>query len=252
MTRMPEQDFTHLSEAQNETTQEWAERWLSSERLSPYLKSCDGNIERALELYEWNADLSQIIMRDISHFEVALRNVYDRTISESWDGTRHWLIDDDSPARRPVMRKSEKGELDANRINRKTIDSVISRLPDNASTGSIIANLTLGFWVHLTDRSRETTIWRTALWRAWPKGTDRQKLQPRLEGILRLRNRAAHAERLFDPSKESLSPLKVDSDAVELLRNLCPEAAGLLYGDEGESPVQQYALKHPAPANVRI
>ena len=211
-----------------------------------------GAVERALELYEWNADLSQIIMRDISHFEVALRNVYDRTISESWDGTRHWLIDDDSPARRPVMRKSKKGELDANRINRKTIDSVISRLPDNASTGSIIANLTLGFWVHLTDRSRETTIWRTALWRAWPKGTDRQKLQPRLEGILRLRNRAAHAERLFDPSKESLSPLKVDSDAVELLRNLCPEAAELLYGDEGESPVQQYAQKHPAPANVRI
>lgn len=253
MTSKPEQDFTHPSETRdNNATQEWAERWLSSDRLTPYLESCDGNIERALKLYEWNSNLSQIIMRDISYFEVALRNAYDRTMSESWDGAERWLIDNDSPARRPVMRKSKRGELDANRINRKTIDSVISRLPGNASTGSIIANLTLGFWVHLTDRSREATIWRTALWRAWPKGTNRQRLQPRLEGILRLRNRAAHAERLFDPSQESLSPLKVDADAMELLHDLCPDAAEWLWGSEEESPARRYVQKNPAPANVQL
>lgn len=90
--------------------------------------------------------------------------------------------------------------------HRKTIDDVVDRLPPDASTGAIAANLTLGFWVHLSGRSREAAIWRTALYHAWPKGTDRQKLQPRLEGILRVRNRVAHAERLFDPSNSKLSP----------------------------------------------
>lgn len=189
-------------------------------------------------------------MRDFSHFEVALRNAYDRVMSETWKGC--WLLDDASPARMPVMRKSKRGELDANRINRKTIDAVVDRLPPDASAGSIVANLTLGFWVHLSDRSRETAIWRTALYRAWPKGTDRQKLQPRLESILRVRNRVAHAERLFDPSSNLLSPLRADANAVELLRDLCPEAAEHLYGNGELAPVEQFFAENPAPANVRL
>ena len=37
-----------------EAQHEWAERWLSSSRLSSYLDLCDGNIDRTLELHEWN------------------------------------------------------------------------------------------------------------------------------------------------------------------------------------------------------
>lgn len=170
---------------------EWAKRWLSSERLAPYLAACGGDIKRALDLYEWNISLGQVLMRDISHFEVALRNAYDRVLRECWDGGAHWLLDDASPVRRPIMRRAGRGELDVNRINRRTIDAVARQLPENAAPGSIIANLTLGFWVHLSDRSRETTIWRTALYRAWPRGTNRRELQRRLTGFLRVRNRVA-------------------------------------------------------------
>lgn len=234
----------------SDATRAWADRWLSAERLAPHLADCNGNVDRALELYEWNVRLGQVLMRDISHFEVALRNAYDRVMNEAWEGC--WLLDDASPARTPVMRKSKRETLDANRINRKTIDAVVDRLPPDASTGAIVTNLTLGFWVHFSDRSREAAIWRTALYRAWPKGTDRQKLQPRLEGTLRVRSRVAHAERLFDPSSSKLSPLRADANAVEPLRDLYPEAPEHLYRNGEPTPVELFCKENPASADVRL
>lgn len=229
----------------------WVEKWLSAERLAPYLEASGGDIERALELYQWNAALGQIIMRDISHFEVALRNAYNDVMESSWNGESHWLLDNESPARRPVMRRSAKGMLDSNRINRRTIDMVAAGLPRGSSIGSLVAGLTLGFWVHLTDRSREVEIWRSSLYLAWPRGTNRAELQKRLYGILRVRNRIAHNERLFDPKRDELSPRRVDTDAVELLRSLCPEAADYLYGGDG-LPIETFLLEHHAPANVQL
>lgn len=234
----------------DDNTMEWAKRWLSVERLAPYLAACDGDIDRAFDLYEWNISLGQVLMRDISHFEVALRNAYDRVLCEGWG--EGWLTDDASPARRPVMRKSAHGTLDANRINRKTIDAVADQLPDGAPRGSVVAGLTLGFWVHLSDRSREAVIWRTALFRAWPRGASRRDLQTRLYGILRVRNRVAHIERLFDPSRGELSPLRADTDAVSLLRALCPDAAERLYGSIAASPVERFCRDCPAPADVTL
>lgn len=230
-------------------TRLWAEKWLSAERFAPYLAKCGGDVDKALDLYEWNVLLGQLLMRDISHFEVALRNVYNNVIESRWDGEGHWLLDDASPARRPVMRKSLKGLLDSNRINRKTIDAAAAGLPRDFTIGSLVAGLTLGFWVHLSDRSREAVIWRSGLYLAWPKGTNRAELQERLYGILRVRNRVAHNERLFDPKRGELSPRKVDADAVGLLRLLCPEAADYLHHDS-EVPLDSFLADHPAPVEI--
>ena len=153
-------------------TGEWATRWLSGERLAPYLAACDGDINRALDLYDWNVRLGQVLMRDISHFEVALRNSYDQIMTTRWGDD--WLFDDSSPVRRPIMRRAARGELDANRINRKTIDAVLARLPSSATHGALVAGLTLGFWIHLTDRSHDVDLWRSGLYLAWPKGTSRR------------------------------------------------------------------------------
>lgn len=226
----------------------WAERWLSPERLAPYLAVCDGDIQRAIELYEWNISLGQAIIRDVSHLEVALRNSYDRAMRESWgDG---WLEDDASPVRRPVMRSSARGyQLDANRINRKTIDTAISCLPVGGSHGDLVAALTFGFWVHLADRSREAVIWRTGLYLAWPKGARRQDLQQSLYGILAVRNRVAHVERLFD--SRNASPKSADKDAVRLFGQLCPEAQARLYEDD-MTGLDLFLREHPAPASVSL
>lgn len=229
----------------------WAEKWLSTERFVPYLKACDGDVGKALDLYRWNVSLGQFLMRDISYFEVALRNSYNSVMESRWDGEAHWLLDDGSPVRKPVVRKSGKGESDVNRVNRIIIDKTVNGLPKGFSTGALVAGLTLGFWVHLTDRAREAVIWRTGLYAAWPKGTNRGELQDRLDGILRVRNRIAHNERLFDPRNAQLSPKRVNADAVRLLGQLQPEAAGYLLG-AGDATLDEFLEKHPAPVGVEL
>ena len=90
MATTPEQSLPQsVNNERSGSAREWAERWLSLERLAPYLAACGGDIGRALELYEWNISLGQVLMRDISHFEVALRNSYDRALREYWDGGVH-------------------------------------------------------------------------------------------------------------------------------------------------------------------
>ena len=51
---------------------------------------------------------------------------------------------------------------------------------------------------------------------------------------------------------EALSPTRADADIIRLLRALCPEATGRLYGDGGRTPVELFCMEHPAPADVRL
>ena len=127
----------------------------------------------------------------------------------------------------------------------------MSGLPDGFSPSDLVSDLTLGFWVHLTDRSREAVIWRTGLYAAWPKGTRRAELQDRLDGILRVRNRIAHNERLFNPRLEQLSPMRVNADTRELLGKLCPEAAAYVQGPNEET-IEDFLSLNPAPVDVRL
>ena len=233
-------------------TRAWAERWLSQKRLAPYLAVCGGNVEQALDLYEWNISLGQVLMRDVAHFEVALRNAYDRVMGERWRGA-HWLLDDESPVLCPIVRMSKNGNpRDVNLVNRRAVAQARRNAHDKDDPNQVVANLMLGFWAHLTDRSRERDLWIPYLNAAWPKGTDRNDLNNSLAAINRVRNRVAHNERLFDPLTEALSPARADASIIRALWALCPEAAERLYGDCDKTPVELFCGKHPAPANVRL
>ena len=95
--------------------------WLSEPRYSKYLEVTRGDDDVALDLYLWNIGLAQAVLKDVSFFEVALRNVYDRAISSTWSGSDHWLLDDASPVRRPILRTNKRGQVnDANRLNRNS------------------------------------------------------------------------------------------------------------------------------------
>lgn len=89
-------------------------------------------------------------MHDISHFEVALRNAYDAAISASWKGSKHWVLDPNSPLVIPLwrIRKSRglKRGTDVNTFNRKTLDALIHKHGGvQATSGKIISELTFGF-----------------------------------------------------------------------------------------------------------
>lgn len=88
----------------------------------------------------------QALMGDISVFEVALRNAFDRQLRSDF-GDR-WLFDDDSPVRKPIMRVGSAGIAnDQNRFNRKEIDALISRKGENAD--AVVSGLMFGFWAHV-------------------------------------------------------------------------------------------------------
>ena len=68
------------------------EVWLSSPRFSVYLAATGADRDRALALYEWNAQLSAALMHDLAHVEVGLRNAYDGALSARWPGPPHWTL----------------------------------------------------------------------------------------------------------------------------------------------------------------
>lgn len=237
---------------ENAATLAWAQRWLSAPRLEPYLTACDSDIDRALELHEWNVGLGQVLMADIAHFEVALRNAYDRVMRERWNGG-HWLLDDESPVLRPIIRTSKnKKQRDVNLVTRRAVAEARGNAHDGNNPDQVVANLMLGFWTHLTDRSRERDLWIPYLNTAWPKGTDRNELNRGLASINRVRNRVAHNERLFNSLDDSCSPTAVDAAIFRALEALCPDAFERLYGSSEQTSIERYVREHPAPANVKL
>lgn len=247
------ENSTHEAAAEAEAKRARAERWLSKPRLDSYLDLCDGDIDTALKLHEWNVSLSKVLMGDITHFEVALRNAYDRVLKRSAGGEGHWLFDEGSPVVRPIMSTSKaKKPRDVNMVNRKAIADARGRAHDPDDPDQVVAGLTLGFWTHMTDRSRERDLWIPHLHKAWPEGTDRAALAPSLLGINKVRNRVMHNERLINPSEPALSPKSVDADILRFFRELCPEAAASLYGDGLKTTVELFLEESPSPIAVEL
>lgn len=240
-------------EPDTESLRSWIERWLSPSRFLPYLDACNDDVDRAFKLHEWNIMLGQALMGDIAHFELALRNAYDRTLTERFSGSEHWLFDVNSPVTRPIMRMSKTKKLrDVNLVNRRAVEDARGRAHDSSNPNQVIAGLTLGFWAHMTDRSRERDLWIPYLHAAWPAGTDRAKLNLKLEKINKLRNRVAHNERLFNPSKKDYSPKDIDTDITELFRALCPEAHMIFRSIDSRTAIERFLEEHPAPADVEL
>lgn len=68
----------------------WVEQWLSRPRFAVYLTAAGNDRDRALELYEWNAELSAAFVHDLAHVEVGLRNAYDHAMTAHLNLPRHW------------------------------------------------------------------------------------------------------------------------------------------------------------------
>ena len=209
--------------SEDDSVRAWAESWISAPRFQRYLDACAGDSRRALALYEWNLDLGAALLKDISYFEVALRNSYDRVLS-AWNSEgRHWLFDDASPVRKPLLRTTRSGEVrDANTLNRRAIDAAMPKGRHVPQAGSVTSHLPFGFWAHLTDRAHERMLWIPYLRHAWPNGTSRSKLDAKIRLVNTVRNRIAHHEHLFDPHDPALEPLHIGRLSRELFDALTP------------------------------
>ncbi|MGK8506362.1 hypothetical protein [Nocardia asiatica] len=179
----------------------WVDQWLSSARLSTYLR-VGGSRKAALQLYEWNNAAAVALHRDLCHFEICLRNSYDQALRTYWTGSGDWT-DDPIKTFPPLWRSRGKGAarkpVDINKKNRELLAAAREKAGGRmAPSGKVIAELSFGFWRYLTSSGHESTLWVPILHHAFPTGTDRARdVDKPIDKLHDLRNRIAHHEPLL-------------------------------------------------------
>lgn len=174
---------------------EWVEEWLSPARFAVYLAAADSDRGLALALYEWNAQISAALLHDLGHLEVALRNAYDRALSDAWPGPPHWTLAG-HVVFAPLNRRRGRRLVDVNERPRENLRvAVVNAGGPQAKSGKVVAELMFGFWRYLSSAAHEKSLWVPALHLAFPPGTDRAAHVDGPVGRMHmLRNRVAHHE----------------------------------------------------------
>ena len=181
----------------------WVEQWLSAPRFGRYLAETGGDRARALRLYDWDARISAAVLRDLAHFEVALRNAYDVALTAATPaGQTHWTLAPETVFPPLYRSKRTPGRaarpIDINRQPREIVDRAVAAAGGPAApSGKVVANLTFGFWRYLSSKAHEKSLWVPYLHAAFGAKTNRSDLDARVGRLHELRNRVAHHEPLL-------------------------------------------------------
>jgi hypothetical protein len=167
-----------------------------------------GDQHHALELYEWNSELSSALLHDLAHLEVGIRNAYDHALTTHSQFTPHWTACAQqlfAPVMRqkrvydPALAKKVKRRVDVNRKPRQALERALADAGGiHAPPGKIVAQLMFGFWRYLSSAAHEVPLWRPYLHHAFPVGTSRGYVDVRIGDLHELRNRVAHHEPLLN------------------------------------------------------
>jgi hypothetical protein len=183
---------------------------ISDERLQKYLEAHAGDYEAAIRLYERNVRLSEAFYTPLQCLEVTLRNKLGHTLSDKFG--QDWPRDHAIPL-----------DQDAHESIASAIRGVERGYVGSASTGAIVAELSLGFWVALLGQRYDHTLFRTVLFRAFKedgKNMARYRIHGRLNMIRRFRNRIAQHEPIF-----LRNLLQDHTEIIEAIGWLCPVTA---------------------------
>lgn len=169
---------------------------LTRERLRSYLRACGQDLDRAIELYDWNVAVAAALHADLGRFEVVFRNALDGALGQVAT-SRGWP---DPWERHPELfpgRGSERTRADIHTARKRATRS--GKLPE--VHGKVIAELNFGFWRYLCAKQHLTTLWVPALAGAFPSHPTLQNarvvradVERRVQGLLFVRNRIAHHE----------------------------------------------------------
>lgn len=190
------------------STDELLERRISSERLAPYRAACGGDLAASLVLYAWNSRAGGAFWETIGHVEVLVRNAMHDQLT-GWSTKQHaqarWYLD--------------PGQLLTSRARDDITDARTraTRRGRAETPGRVVAELTLGFWRYLLAAQYDRTLWRTALYQAFP-GISRRRVLDIMISLHELRNRVAHHEPVHDRPLADLY-----TTALDLAGWVCPD-----------------------------
>jgi hypothetical protein len=180
---------------------------LTIPRLTRYLAHCNGDRQRAIQLYEYNTHISEAMFGVIQPLEIAFRNAIHRVLTNDL-GRADWYLSG-------ILQSPESDSITDARGN-------LARWKKPETPDRIVAELMFGFWVRLLNKKYEKTMWVNHLHKCFPHGPkpDRDKILDRFIKIRDLRNRIAHHEPIFFRNLET--------DCARVLTSLewiCPTSA---------------------------
>lgn len=182
----------------NLQTWELYEHHFGSARLKHYLTESEGDQNRAMLLYEWNADISAAFWESLGYLEVGLRNTIDRQMTsrhQSKGRSGHWIFDEARELGRDNGRGSRRHAYPYS-----DIDTAISRVRKNRmplDEGQIISEISFGFWHQMVSKS-QMFLWPD-LAGSFPymKGRNQALVSTKVESLRDLRNRIGHHHRIW-------------------------------------------------------
>lgn len=179
---------------------------LSGERLSTYLKAENNDLEKALELYIRNIEISAAFLVPLQGLEVSLRNSLNDTIKNHYQ-TGDWFN------QIPLNEGAQK-------IIRKVQKSV-RKNQRNPQTSHVIAELPFGFWLAMLNKEYHQKLWIPFLHKSFPNaGKPRSEIHGHLDHIRIFRNRIAHHEPIFNRHLEQ------DFKSIIIaLKWICPDTS---------------------------
>jgi hypothetical protein len=208
------------------------ERRISVDRLTPYKLAAGGDTVAALDLYQWNAEVSAAFWVVLGHLEILVRNAMHEQLTAL------------SVSRRtgPDWYLALAGDLSSEAC--ATIADARRHATANGraeTVGRVVAELPFGFWRYLLASRYERTLWRTRLYRAFPGQGRRQAVYTKLAGTHQLRNRIAHHEPIHN------RPLaRLHDDALLVAEWACP---GTRTWIAGRSAVPRLLASRPQPSH---
>ena len=200
---------------------------ISPERLDAFHLAGDDDAA-VLARYAWNLALGMAFTPVLHLFEVTLRNAIDGAghrvvgVPARHGGVPSWL--DAVPS---VLHPTQEQAVGAAREE-------LRRRGKQRSAGRLIAELNLGFWMHMFDpfydqgagrHGRGLLLWTTAnLKTAFPNvpaaGRTREAIRNRVDAIRRFRNRVSHHEPIF-----ALDLVAIHAEVTAALRWMNADAA---------------------------
>lgn len=166
-------------------------------RLKHYLSECGENQGRAMELYEWNAELSAAFWHSLSYFEVSFRNAIDRRMSELQSAkgrASHWIFDDYRELGRDAHGRNKHAQP------YQEVHEAKGRVRQNkkqAIPSQVISEMSFGFWHQMVSK-KQVGLWPD-LAAAFPHSPDRAQstIHDPISRLRSIRNRIGHHHRIW-------------------------------------------------------
>jgi len=160
---------------------------LSEPRFATYLQHCDGDRNRALELYQWNLELSAAFIIPLHLLEVSLRNAVAQCLTKVHTSNWPW----------------NKGFINTLPDSPKLHLNNTAKM-QNPTMGKVVAELNFVFWENMFTKRHDKTLWIPHIKTAFPYAdlvlppwAIRSKIYDNVTILRKLRNRIAHHEPIF-------------------------------------------------------